>query len=86
MFSIENEFDHTLITIVDNDDREEDVQLIMTDNNVYIRQFNDKSGRYDVIALSPFMFNEILQKLLFFNYLLFAILCLFNNRTNFYYG
>ena len=25
------------------------------------------------------MFNEILQKLLFFNYLLFAILCLFNN-------
>lgn len=63
MFSIENEFDHTLITIVDNDDREEDVQLIMTDNNVYIRQFNDKSGRYDVIALSPFMFNEILASM-----------------------
>jgi len=63
MFSIENEFDHTLITIVDNDEREEDVQLIMTDNNVYIRQFNDKSGRYDVIALSPFMFNEILASM-----------------------
>lgn len=63
MFSIENEFDHTLITIVDNDEREEDVQLIMTDNQVYIRQFNEKSGRYDVIALSPFMFNEILASM-----------------------
>ena len=65
MFSIENEFDHTIITIVDNDNRQEDAQVIMSDEYVYIRQYNTKSGRYDVIALSPFMFNEILASMKF---------------------
>ncbi len=63
MFSIENEFDHTIITVVDNDAKQEDVQVIMTDEYVYVRQFNAKTGRYDVIALSPFMFNEILASM-----------------------
>jgi len=65
MFSIENEFDHTIITIVDNDNRQEDAQVIMSDEYVYVRQYNIKSGRYDVIALSPFMFNEILASMKF---------------------
>jgi len=65
MFSIENEFDHTIITIVDNDNKQEDAQVIMSDEYVYIRQYNAKSGRYDVIALSPFMFNEILASMKF---------------------
>jgi hypothetical protein len=65
MFSIENEFDHTIITIVDNDNRQEDAQVIMSDEYVYVRQYNTKSGRYDVIALSPFMFNEILASMKF---------------------
>lgn len=65
MFSIENEFDHTIVTIVDNDNKQEDAQVIMSDEYVYIRQYNTKSGRYDVIALSPFMFNEILASMKF---------------------
>lgn len=65
MFSIENEFDHTIITIIDNDNKQEDAQVIMSDEYVYIRQYNTKSGRYDVIALSPFMFNEILASMKF---------------------
>lgn len=65
MFSIENEFDHTIITIIDNDNKQEDAQVIMSDEYVYIRQYNAKSGRYDVIALSPFMFNEILASMKF---------------------
>jgi len=65
MFSIENEFDHTIITIVDNDNRQEDAQVIMSDEYVYVRQYNAKSGRYDVIALSPFMFNEMLASMKF---------------------
>ena len=65
MFSIENEFDHTIVTIVDNDNKQEDAQVIMSDEYVYIRQYNAKSGRYDVIALSPFMFNEMLASMKF---------------------
>jgi len=37
----------------------------MSDEYVYVRQYNAKSGRYDVIALSPFMFNEILASMKF---------------------
>lgn len=65
MFSIENEFDYTIITIVDNDNKQEDAQVIMSDKYVYIRQYNAKSGRYDVIVLSPFMFNEMLASMKF---------------------
>ena len=65
MFSIENEFDYTIITIVDNDNKQEDAQVIMSAEYVYIRQYNAKSGRYDVIALSPFMFNEMLASMKF---------------------
>lgn len=65
MFSIENEFDHTIITIVDNDNKQEDAQVIMSDEYVYVRQYNLKSGRYDVIVLSPFMFNEMLASMKF---------------------
>jgi len=65
MFSIENEFDHTIVTIVDNDNKQEDAQVIMSDEYVYVRQYNLKSGRYDVIVLSPFMFNEMLASMKF---------------------
>ena len=37
----------------------------MSDEYVYVRQYNAKSGRYDVIVLSPFMFNEILASMKF---------------------
>ena len=37
----------------------------MSDKYVYIRQYNAKSGRYDVIVLSPFMFNEMLASMKF---------------------
>ena len=60
MFSIEDEFDHTLITVVDNENQREDVQIIMDDHAVFLRQYDEKNNTYEVIELSPAMFNELL--------------------------
>ena len=60
MFSIETEYDHTIITIVDNKGKYEDVQYIVSDDKVYIRQYNDHdTDRFEVIEMSAAMFNEM---------------------------
>lgn len=63
MFTVEHELDHSIVTIVDNDAKQEDVQVISGDENIFIRQWNDKAESFDVICLSPFMFREILTSL-----------------------
>jgi hypothetical protein len=62
MFSNEFEFDSTVTTVMDDKGDHEDVQLIISDDMVYIRQFDDALGEntYDLIAMSPNMFNEML--------------------------
>ena len=51
MFSIEDEFDHTLITVVDNETTREDVQIIMDENAVFIRQYDEKNNNYELCFL-----------------------------------
>jgi len=63
MFSIEFEYDHTFTTLLDNEGRREDVQLIITDTDVFIRQFNEKANKYEVINFSPMMFKELMTSM-----------------------
>ena len=61
MFTNEFEFDSTITTVMDELGEHEDVQLIIGDDVVYIRQFNDdkRETTYDLIAMSPKMFLEM---------------------------
>jgi inosine/xanthosine triphosphate pyrophosphatase family protein len=59
MFSVETEFDYTIITILDNKNKYEDVQYILSDDKVYIRQFNEEHDAFEVIEMSAAMFNEM---------------------------
>lgn len=59
MFSIEEEFDASVITIIDNDAKYEDFQIIVSDNVVFFRQWNEIYNRHEVIQISPHMFNEL---------------------------
>ena len=63
MFSIEFETDHTCSTIMDNDGRKEDVQLINTDTDVFMRQWNEKRQKYEVINFSPMMYKELITSM-----------------------
>ena len=63
MFSIECDADHTCSTILDNDGRKEDVQLLIGDEEVYMRQWNEKRNKYEVINFSPMMFKELMTSM-----------------------
>lgn len=61
MFTNEIEFDETVTTIMDDDGAQEDVQIFIDDNEVFIRQYNERYNRYDLIVLSHKMYLELLE-------------------------
>ena len=67
MFTNEFEFDSTVTTVMDESNEFEDVELIIGEDVVYIRQFNDdkRETSYDLIAISPKMFSDLLNALNF---------------------
>ena len=54
MFTIEHEFDHSVIVVMDNDGTHDDVELILDEDNVYIRQY-DEDESFNIVVISPFM-------------------------------
>lgn len=55
-----NEFDHDeiSITILDDYANHEDVNFLLYDDLVYIRQWDEDSNTYVTITMSPDMFDE----------------------------
>lgn len=63
MFQNEIEFDETITTILDDTATYDDVQILIDDNEVFIRQWNESSQEYDLIMMSHKMFLEFQQAL-----------------------
>jgi len=63
MFTNEFEFESTVTTVLDETDEFEDVQLIIDDFSVTVRQFNEPSQTYDLICMSHKQFGELLEAL-----------------------
>ena len=61
MFTVEFEYDEFLVTVVDDTAKKEDVGIIINDDVVYIRQFNIKRNKYELITLTHKMFEELQQ-------------------------
>jgi len=61
MFTVEYEFDEFLVTVVDDSAAYEDVGLMIGDEVVYIRQYDEHNKRYDLIKMTPMMLEEIKQ-------------------------
>ena len=60
MFTIENDMDETLITIL-NDLGGEDVSVLIYDDLVYIRQWNEKIQFFDVITMTATMYYKLMK-------------------------
>lgn len=58
-----NEFEEfeTITTVMDEVGSQEDVQIFIDDNEVFIRQWNENLGRYDLISMSHKMWLEVQQ-------------------------
>lgn len=58
MFTVEMDWDDTTITILDQAGNYEDVQFVVFDDIVYIRQWDEDLEKFDTIVMSPEMFDE----------------------------
>lgn len=59
MFQNEFDWDETITTVMDDTGVHEDVQVIIDDNEVFIRQWSENFQRYDLIIMSHKMFLEL---------------------------
>ncbi len=62
MFTIEHEFDATVITLVDDVaiHREEDVRIALQEDQTVIEQLDDSTGAVKRITLSPAQLSDLL--------------------------
>ena len=61
MFWIEIEHDETLITILDDTGELEDVSVLLYDDYCHIRQWNEKTGSFDIITLKTEMYYQLMK-------------------------
>jgi hypothetical protein len=61
VFTNEFEFDETIITILDDNGVHEDIQIYLDENEVYIRQWNERKQLHELIVMSPKMMFEIME-------------------------
>ena len=59
MFTNEFDFDETVTTILDETAEYEDVHVLITDDQVFIRQWDDDREKYEIICMSPKMYFEL---------------------------
>ena len=53
MFTIEFEFDSSVITILDESDQMEDVEVIISDDGVvFMRQWQEELGKYEMLVMT----------------------------------
>lgn len=61
MITVEFEDDETLITIMDQQGRHEDISALLYDDVCYIRQWNEQRQYFDVIQFTPEMYLQLMQ-------------------------
>lgn len=59
MFTVEMDWDEIAITVLDESAFHDDVQCLIYEDTVYMRQWNDKENRFSVVAMTPEMFDEL---------------------------
>lgn len=59
MFTNEFDFDESVTIVMDETAEYEDIQLMITDDQVFIRQWDDDREKYEIICMSPKMFFEL---------------------------
>ena len=61
MITVEFDLDETCITIMDNKGELEDVSALLYDDYCHIRQWNEKTNRFDVVTFKPEMYLKLMK-------------------------
>ena len=59
MITVEHECDHSIITILDNQGKTDDVEIIVDEELCYIRQYSDDDD-FNIVVISPYMLKELI--------------------------
>lgn len=59
MFTNEFEFDESVTTLMDETGEFEDVQIIISDDQVFIRQWDNDREKYEIVCMNYKMFLEL---------------------------
>jgi hypothetical protein len=58
-FTIEHVFKESIITVLDDGGQLEDVEVLLDEDSVFIRQFNNELDRYELIELTHQQLSEL---------------------------
>lgn len=61
MFTVEFDEDETSITILDDTGELEDIQVLLYDDYCFIRQWNEKAQRFDLVSMKAEMYLKLMQ-------------------------
>jgi len=61
MFTVEHEFDSTLITTLDQKGEQEDVEVHLDEESVFFRQWSEEIQGYDLIEMSMQQLKDIVS-------------------------
>lgn len=59
MFTVEMEFDETVVTVVDDTGKVDDIKIHLAEDVVYFRQYNSVTERDELIQITPEMWREM---------------------------
>ena len=63
MFTIEHEDTYTVVTTLDQAGLYADIEVILDETDVVLRQFNEETRSYDLINISHQQFKDIIASL-----------------------
>ena len=61
MFTVEEEFDESIVTILDVNGQYEDITMYYSENGVYITQYNEQTDEDTIIELTTEMWETMIE-------------------------
>jgi hypothetical protein len=61
MFTVEEEFDESIVTILDINGQYEDIMMYYSENGVYITQYNEQTDEDTIIELTTEMWETMIE-------------------------
>jgi MinD-like ATPase involved in chromosome partitioning or flagellar assembly len=61
MFTVDEEFDESIVTVLDNKGKYEDITMYYSENGVYIVQYNEQTDSDAIIELSTEMWETMIE-------------------------
>ena len=63
MFTVETEFDHTKVVVMDDTGQHNDITVRFTEDGIYLSQWNEKENNHHTLWITEKMLSEMMLSL-----------------------